>query len=494
MAASALCDDVTARGPLALEDLLAVEDEPALLAPRCQRTGVLLWPLVRMVFMRMLLSDLLYSTPLVTVGAGQASLSRRALGTLARSAIHNAVALASGRARADVCIMTDALGTRLHQGKWFNRLSDHFALALPSQTIVVEDHFEWNWPMPRHFPSVLFHAPWQAQSAIKDRFLVRAEHLSAADQLIGLASARAGELFGWTPGESRVAALREMLACKLAGLPGKVDRYRSLFGRIRPRVLLLDSACYGPSSPVIAAARSLGIVVAEFQHGAVSRGHDVYNVARTLRESPDYAASLPDHFLAYGKWWGEQINVPVAKVTVGNPHRDAQLDTVHRPSDRREVLLLGDGIETAKYLDFAMSLVSISKKHGVRIVFRPHPLERMDPVVVNHQGSSGVEIDTRSDIYESLARAHVVVSEQSSGLFEAIGLADRILIWDTPKSRLAFPQPPFKMIESPSDIDRALGSADEGRVSAKQAFDFWAPDWRSNYLRFIRDCGVRAAP
>ena len=73
---------------------------------------------------------------------------------------------------------------------------------------------------------------------------------------------------------------------------------------------------------MIVAAKEMGIRTAEYQHGAVSRGHDAYNVAPGQGSSPEYQKVLPEFFLGYGRWWNEQINVPVTKVAVGNPHRD----------------------------------------------------------------------------------------------------------------------------------------------------------------------------
>lgn len=481
---------MTTTAALSLRELLVVEDDAAIAEFRCTHTGILLWPLIRTVFLRMLLSDLHYNTPLI-MGSGIARPpARRAVATLARSVLHNTLAKAKSGWHADICIMTDALGTRLVEGRWFNRLSDHFALALPDRSIVVEDHWEWNWPMPRHFPKLLFHSPWQAQCALVDRLVVHNAHREPARRLIALVAARARRHLDWDLGAQRAEVTTEMLARKLAGLPSKLRAYRAMLERIGPRVLLLNSACYGPLSPVIAAARSLGIVVAEFQHGAVSCGHDGYNIAAALRQSSAYRASLPDYFLSYGKWWSEQIDMPVGKVAIGNPHRDAQLRNVRPNPGGRVVLLLGDGIETTKYLAFAAALAAALRPRGLEVVFRPHPIERSQPCIVDHDSSQGVRLDLLPDIYESLAGAHIVISEQSSGLFEAIGYAEKIFVWDTTKSRFGFPEHPFHRVDSAPALALALERPDAGRVAEQAARDIWAPDWRKNYSAFLQSCGA----
>lgn len=481
---------MNAAANLSLRELLVVEDDAAIAEFRCARTGVLLWPLIRTVVLRMLLSDIHYQTPLIMGSGIKKPPASRAVSTLARSVLHNTLARARPGWRADICIMTDALGTRRLDGRWFNRLSDHFALDRPAQTLVVEDHWEWNWPMPRHFGRILFHAPWQARCAVADRLLVRDGHRAQAGRLIALVAARAKQQLGWELGTPRAQAATEMLARKLAGLPAKLRAYRALLGRIAPRVLLLDMASYGSLSPVIAAARQLGIVVAEFQHGAVSSGHDAYNIAPALQRSDAYRASLPDHFLGYGRWWNEQIDLPVGKVAIGNPHRDAQVRAVRPQPGGRTVLLLGDGIETGVYLGFAAELAAALAPLGLEVVFRPHPIERSQPAVLNHDPSRGVRLDLKPDIYESLAGAHIVISEQSSGLFEAIGCAEKIFVWATSKSRFGFPVHPFHSVDSAADLARALDRPDAGHVPAQAANDIWAPDWRGNYAAYLQSCGV----
>jgi hypothetical protein len=480
------------RSELALDDLLVVEDDPAILEFRCGETGVVLWPLIRVVFIRMMMSDLLYSTPLVTVGTASTRLPwGRAIATLSRSILHNARFRVANRCSADICIMTDAMGTTLLDGKWFNRLSDYFALSCPSQTLVVEDHFDWKWPIPRHFGKVIFHAPRQAGNFVVGRMRVRDSHRRYAAKLVALVSLGAKARFGWDVGVHRQRQLTDMLARKLAGLPHQYRGYKAMLKHFRPTVLLIESACYGPSVALIAAARELKIVTAEFQHGAISSGHDAYNLAPSLQGCREYRLTLPDYFLGYGRWWIDQINVPVSKLAVGNPHRDAQLAQLGSLAvPKRDVLLLGDGIETSKYLSFAEQLALSLKGHCLRVVFRPHPIEWRLVHAKFPNGANGVSLDENVDIYQSLSAAHVVVSEQSTGLFEAIGLADKIFVWNTSKARFGFPSHPFQSIESAATLAEILQDTGAGKVSAGEADAIWAPHWRQNYLTFLQSCGL----
>lgn len=480
---------MNARHAMTLPDLLALEDDPRLLEFRCPRTGLLLWPLVRTAVLHSAMGDLFYGAEGAQLATPPRVPVRRAAATLARSVLHNARA---GRfAGSDVCLMPTGAGLMRLEGRWFNRLSDHFAGVFPGRSLVIEDHHDWQWPFPRHFNRVLLHAPLQVQAAVAGRLAAGPRHRELAEGLVAFVADRAQREIGWTLAPERRAALATSLARKAAAVPGSYDAYRRLLERAGVCVLLKENACYGPSSVLIAAARSLGIATAEYQHGSLSAGHSAYNLAPALRASADYRRTLPDTFLGYGRWWLEQVNVPVEKLALGNPHRSEQLAQQTVPAvERRDVLLLGDGVETAVYLALARDIAPAAQRAGLRVVFRPHPRERAG-VAAAWRDIPGVVLDTQADIYTSLRAAHAVVSELSTGLFEAIGLADKVLLWNTPKSRFAFPVHPFATFDDAGELATMLAGT-AGVLDAGQVEAIWAPGWREAYAAYVQ--GALARP
>jgi hypothetical protein len=152
------------------------------------------------------------------------------------------------------------------------------------------------------------------------------------------------------------------------------------------------------------------------------------------------------------------------------------------------VLVLGDGVDLDAYLGMARSLAALGGTRA-RVVYRPHPIERarVEGLFPESDAGGGVSIDRRPDIYEAFGTATAVVSEISTGLFEAIGRVDRVFIWDTPKSRFAYPAHPFQTFGDAAALaallqDGASGRLDEGRIEA-----IWAPNWDENYRRFVQD-------
>ena len=100
--------------------------------------------------------------------------------------------------------------------------------------------------------------------------------------------------------------------------------------------------------------------------------------------------------------------------------------------------------------------------------------------------TAALYIDSNPDLYYSLRTAHTVVSEVSTGLFEAVGIVDRIFIWDTQKSRFGYPMHPFEKFDSVETLiekltDKAYGIHNESLKSE----DIWSENWKSNYENFL---------
>jgi hypothetical protein len=230
----------------------------------------------------------------------------------------------------------------------------------------------------------------------------------------------------------------------------------------------------------------MGVRVAEPQHGLISRGHDAYNYAEALRSSPEFRRYLPHDLLGYGRWWCEQVNVPVEKHIIGHPHYIEQRASaaVGPSSVKRDVLFLSDGFEFDRYLALARALQPLVGER-LRVVVRPHPLERQRiHAQIPADLPGDVAIDRERDIYPALGRSAAVVSEVSTGLFEAVGLADRVLMWATPKSLYSCPERPFESFADAEDLARKLLTP-AAPVRGAEVEAIWASDWRGNYRRYV---------
>jgi hypothetical protein len=464
--------------------LLQIEDDNELIGLTCPATGVPVWPLIRVPVLRTIMSDWLYkSTSLSSLGSNVNYI--KLVRNTAISSIHNFGCKIDSKR--NILIQNTGLGNYCRDKLVHDRLVGYFAEALPDQIVVYQDKPKNSFREKYSFNKILHKSPRNIINRLYSRLAINNSHRNLAYRVIGRAVNNASEKFGYEFSNDRINILANSLASHLAILPYASESYAKWFSKHRFKLILKEDACYGGSAiSIIHASRLCGMVVAEYQHGAISKGHDGYNVADALATSHSFKTILPDYLLTYGNWWSNQTNMPVQKIAIGNPHLTETLETLGPVSQKRnQVLILGDGIETNLYLDLAKKIVDLVKKLGLTVVFRPHPFER--DKVRSSILPDGVRLDSHADIYASLKESSVVISELSTGLFEAVGLVDYVLLWETDKSRFAFPEIPFKSFSTMAELESIIYNKISLQKDARivPASDLWEPNWKQNYLRFV---------
>lgn len=461
---------------LRLTDILQIEDSPELLSLLIPGTAIPAWTAVRTSFVRTIMSALLYGT---AIGSGGRVGAPHKIKRLIGAVVHN---LTQAVPCADICVMVTGWGTIIRGENAFDRLGGHFVNEEPHRSVLLDEQGAWAAAGPRGGRATVFASPLNSACGVRGRFHAGSCRY-VAETVVGLACDRAQRILHWrTPADTR-ERLIAAAARRMATVPFLIDRYERWFSERGVKLLLKEDGCFGHSAPIVFAARRAGARIAEFQHGVVSKGADAYNFAPAILNSKLYRATLPDSFLSYGAWWSAQINAPLQRIEIGNPHRSEML--VARSlmaSDASEFLMLGDGVDTSAYLDLCARVAPIVARHGLRLIFRPHPFERER---VKSTGlPPGCMLDPGGDIYAALERAAVVASEGSTGLFEAVGIAANVWMWETPKSRFAFPKLPFRTFRDGDELDALLGTRD---AAAEDAIgrDVWKCGWRENYRGFL---------
>jgi hypothetical protein len=479
-------------GSIALCDLLEVENDDFFTACVCPSTGVLVWPAIRNSFYRLIMSDWFYAAqPLVDTAR---KITVFNVGRVAMRAVwHN---VTHPPRCSFVLIHATGAGLFTHTDLSRNRFTHYFSEALGGDTWSIEGLFNYEWPLPRDGGRLSFSLPATAKGALYSRVAVPSSIRRIAEEIVERATHRAKRLLGWKLGDARKKWLNNLCARQVTGYPLQKKWLMRWMEKVTPRLMLIEDGCYGRMAVLNHTARACGVVVAEFQHGMVTGGHDVYNVASALERSEAYARTLPEYFLAYGPWWNRQFNAPTQKVVIGNPHRAASLErqVFGKEKELGVILVLGDGIETNFYLEFCRELGNLVSPEYT-IVFRPHPLERSRVSAPPAGGARRIQIDQDPEIYASFAKADVVVAELSTGLFEAVGLTQRIFVWNTAKSRFGLPNHPFASFDRVTDLAQMIKEhKDSGIVSGMAPEEIWASDWQGRFRGFIDSVCERGRP
>lgn len=465
----------------ALSELLRIEDSNEIVTFRSGDGRFLLWPLIRNQFLRLAISR--------ETGSSWIRLDvhrppwRHVLTTIARSVARNVMA---GIPDSRYVIMASGAGNVVINGRFFNGLSDHFAAVAPEETLCVEGLSAWEWPFPRVNERTISYEPFRLRAALPARVLLNETHRRTASDLLEFVSARAQDTIGWRPTAADLGKLRRALALQIAGLPQLANVSEGLLRKTGARLVLKEEGCYGHSSVFNTVAREMGVLVAEYQHGAIHAGHDAYHFAPALSASPAYQRALPQYLLTYGEWWSQEVSAPVQTVAIGNPHRSERL--LQRTAVRRRgihtMLVLGDGVNTERFIAFAES---VSQRLGERweVWFRPHPLERSAALDLCSRGKSGTRLDVERDLYRTFFAVDMVVSEASSALFEAIGVVERIAIWSGDQASFCYPTHPFDSFVDAEDLVNQMEDEGFGSVDVSDVGRMWAPDWRLRYSTFL---------
>ncbi len=379
------------------------------------------------------------------------------------------------------------------EGKWFGRVNDYLVGELPDRTLLIEDSHGRPMKTPRFVENIRFHDFIRIRSAILARTLKRSPREDAATIAAFVAFLRKG--FFLSLEDAFYATLEKTLLDLSARLPHYHESYSRLYERTRPKVVFLEDGCYGFHSYIIKWARDSGIKTAEFQHGAIVQTHHAYNYGDSGFH-PDYAAHLPDYLLTHGQFWSDNTRIPAAKVTLGHPHfqgnMDALLAKFGGKKAERGILIVSQGDVTDLMVSLTKSLSSMAPE--TKITFRLHPAEAA--FVERYRelhGIRNVEVSTSGDIYELILTSEYVVGVSSTTLYEAVGLGKPVFVYDTANARFYTPRNFGTWFR---DAGELLGLVAAVIPHSQASPEYvWASAWAANYKAFLeRSIGIVTAP
>jgi hypothetical protein len=64
-------------------------------------------------------------------------------------------------------------------------------------------------------------------------------------------------------------------------------------------------------------------------------------------------------------------------------------------------------------------------------------------------------------------------------------LADRVLIWDTPKSKFFYPKHPFAPFVDSNDLLEKIKDGRTGFLDSQSVHSVWDESWEENYKAFL---------
>ena len=455
------------------EQVRALDDIDELRALCFADTALPLWP-----FVRWMIASAIQERALGQQAAFSVTTSRSALTTarvVARAALNGPL---RGKHRFDVVIKSSSAGLVVKRAeRWFDRITDYFALELPDDTLVLDTARDDGYLTPRTPPHVRCFDTFDFIAAAAARLRrVRHADLVAIDALLALVRER-------TPiplAEADLARARDALSYQALRLPVLRPLWGRFFARTRPRVLLVEDASYGAFAHVMTWARDAGIATAEPQHGVIARSHLAYNYGDGAVADARFARCLPRYLLVYGEAWRAETRTPSVVVVIGCPHF-TETAGVATASVDAPIVTVSQGICTERMVELTTAVARANP--GRRCVFRLHPGEvAMRERYASLASLRNVEVSHGGDIYPLLRAARVVVGHSSTALVEAAGIGASVLVADDDGSRAILPHSVGTWFRTSGELLALVASPP---VAAIEPAQFFAPDWRERYRSFI---------
>ena len=363
-------------------------------------------------------------------------------------------------------------------GEFCNRYVDFFNSVYPEQSVVIEQALlNWEWPFPRINNQVYF----DTISRIKGEMLARIESKKEyhnVEELVNYFCVRAHEVLGYKYTENEKKQFITHI-CKLVSSMRYQAKWISKVIPNSTKVVLSVGAGYSHYYIFNKMLREHGITSIEIQHGYVSSNNIMYNYGDAIVSDSRIKNGMPDYIFTYGDWWSNQINCPIKKISIGNPYHDFCINNLGKKSNK-QITVMGIGENTENYLKLTNFLSKSFGDH--RVIFRPHPGEFSMITKLMRNINFSVVIDNNVEVYDTISESSIIVGEVSTVLFEAIGIVDRIIVWDTDYTRTYLPKHPFETFSSFEELKDIISKPSTTLLDVD---DYWEKNWKQKYIDFI---------
>jgi hypothetical protein len=285
-----------------------------------------------------------------------------------------------------------------------------------------------------------------------------------------------------------LAVLRDTLVQVARRMPFWHGLYQRILDRTRARVCMVEDACYGMNTHLIAWANARGVTTAEYQHGQTYALHPAYRLSPALHTT-DWARFLPRHYLAWGEYWLRPLSFPVKPYVVGFPDLTERSRSLRHLHSKSQILFVSSGMDMELYRTVLEQLGGAARGR-FSLYFRPHPVERQTAQEKYSEvlRRYGWQLDPDLDPYASFSRSVLVIGDASTALFEALEFDCAVVLIDAPLTRQLMPEDVFSFATRFDDLELLLSA---GQKAKSARHELWEDDWQERFRRFLADCSVQ---
>lgn len=458
-----------------LKDSLVIENNSEIFDFRFEFDNILMWPFIRF---ELHWIPIFKEYKLIDIPREREKLT---LLYLKNTLINNPYRL---KTRYDILMFCSGITNVKREDKYFNRLSDYLAFMYKDKTLLIEDSVRRRiYYTPRVFPNVCYHDFIPLVGYIKSRFVKPGEKdIITIKRLVKFLE----QNFPYKLDQANLNTIESALLYESKRLKIYHYLYHKLFDKFNPKLIFLEDAGYGGRSYILKWAKARNIITIEPQHGLVYKNHMAYNYGEAILNSDTYKEYLPDYFLTYGQYWNELINLPVKKITIGNPfycEHIKKISSTNQSKTKTKILIIFSGGLIPEMKKITLEFISMPDAGKYDISFRPHPCEL--PTIKDKYSDllKTIKIDTEQNAYLSLLNTDFVAGEPSTVLAEATGICKSVFVIDHPITDLYFPKGMFKRFSNARELTNLILTHNQSNGINKDYL--WESNWEDNYKNFI---------
>ena len=262
--------------------------------------------------------------------------------------------------------------------------------------------------------------------------------------------------------------------------------YRALLKKVKPRLAFV--VCSYGKETFIEACKSMGIPVAELQHGVISPYHLGYSFPGPRRVK----RTFPDYLFSFGDFWKMGVEYPISSdriCSVGYPYFEDEAKQYARLAKKNQIVFISQGTVGKEMSRFAVQL-SARNDFPLKIIYKLHPGEyarwrKEYPWLVG--ANIQVVGDDRLPLYRLFAESKIQVGVNSTAIYEGLNFGVQTILLDLPGVEYMdhlVKENVGRVVASPSEL---MQQTRETTVAEIQTENFFKPDSLNNIRLSIEE-------
>ncbi len=465
-----------------LSDFYLLESDSKILDFRCNKTNLIVWPILREEFLNLVISKLYYDSKLTNYNIKSNFVKKLSSFFKLINASMYFKNLFFNLKKKDILFFKIGYPTINLNSEVFNKNIDYYISLNKNNYVSFSRSLNFSFFKSYYDKEVYFLDFNENIIDLFSRFDKTNQKVSKEITLYLVKKIK--KVFDIKLNNLEIQRLIKYNCIKINSIEKKIKFYKKLINKIKPKLAIVENASYSQNAILNYVLHNFGTCVAEPQHGIISKGHRNYNFSSLIRNNNEYKMFLPDDFLSYGKYFSESINSPLKMYNIGSPYRTQNKPKENKKYKGKKILLVSNGINLNTLPKLAKKLFFLLNKK-YEIIIRPHPMEKNINMYENNKFSRFFKIDSEKNLYKSLKDKAIVISEMSTVLYDALNIVPKILMMRTKKSVFNLPNHPFEETKNLEQLIKKIKS-DKHYYNKVELNKYFKNNWKQNFQKYIK--------